>query len=383
MTSIQQSTLGLARISRLSIAVAVLAASLGARGDSAAAPALEPRVLGIEELFHLDQLPRLKSSIEVGCVSSWDRTGGNDDGFTGKYSFIRKEPDGLVIADLQGPGVIYRIHTPSPTDETIEFFFDGEAEPRISLKISELFDGHHAPFLAPLVGGGVGGRYSYVPLAYQKSCKVLVKTKTFHFYQINYARFPENCVLPSYTNPPSDDFMRGVEKAAALLRQTGADISSYLVPEGTHLETKTVNASLAPGNTVPLFESSNPGRILGLKVRPASALAGKDRAILIRMTWDGAPEPAVLCPAGDFFGASFGDPAVHSLLLGTSNDTDYAYFPMPYEHSARIELVSERTSGPAIEVQAQVTFAQLGKAADEGRFYAHWHRENPTREGIA
>ena len=58
-------------------------------------------------------------------VSSYDRTGGNDDGFSGKYSFIRKEGDALVIADLKGPGVIYRIWTPTPTDDYLEFYLDG------------------------------------------------------------------------------------------------------------------------------------------------------------------------------------------------------------------------------------------------------------------
>ena len=76
-------------------------------------------VLGIEELCRPDLLPVLRQSIEVGMVSSYDRTGGNDDGFSGKYSFIRKEDAGLVIADMKGPGMITRIHTPTPTDDTI------------------------------------------------------------------------------------------------------------------------------------------------------------------------------------------------------------------------------------------------------------------------
>ena len=38
--------------------------------------------LGMEELHRVDLLPRLKRSVFVGSVSSYDRTGGNDDGFT-------------------------------------------------------------------------------------------------------------------------------------------------------------------------------------------------------------------------------------------------------------------------------------------------------------
>lgn len=339
------------------------------------------QVLGIEELIRLDLLPKMKEPVKVGCVTSYDRTGGNDDGFTGKYSFIRKEPGGLVIADLKGPGIIYRIHMASPTNDFIEFYFDGESTPRIRRKIPELYDGTHSPFLAPLVGTGVGGHYSYIPLTFQRSCKVVIKAEVFQFIQINYAQYPDNLVIPTFQDPPSADFLRQVEEAGNVLRSAGSDISHYLVPAGSPLKTAATRQHLAPGQTVTLFKATNPGRIVGLKISPASAFAGKDRDVVIKMYWDGEREPAVACPVGDFFGYSFGDPAVRSLFLGTSEERNYIYFPMPYERSARIELVSEKASGPGLDVQAEVNYAPLGKGRDEGRFYARWRRENPTREG--
>jgi len=344
-------------------------------------PRARPLVPGIEELARLDLLPRFKESVKVGLVSSYDRTGGNDDGFSGKYSFIRKEPGGIVIADLEGPGVIYRIHTPTPTADVIEFYFDGEAAPRLSLKITELFDGTRAPFLSPLVGSGVGGYTSYVPLTYRRSCKILVKAETFQFYDLNFATYPADFVLPTYQDPPSADFLRHVENAARLFGRTGSDITDVLIPAGTAIRTKAVQASLPAGRKVPLFKTSGSGRILGLRLGPAAAFAGRDRDILIRMYWDGAKEPAVDCPVGDFFGYSFGEPAVRSLLLGTVEGTNYLYFPMPFAKSARIELVSERAGGPSVEVEAEIVWARLGKAANEGRFYARWRRENPCAEG--
>jgi hypothetical protein len=80
--------------------------------------ALGPPNPGIEELYRLDRLPAFKRSVKVASVSTYDRKGGNDDGFNGTYSFVRKEPGGLVIADLKGPGVIYRIWTPTPGAQT-------------------------------------------------------------------------------------------------------------------------------------------------------------------------------------------------------------------------------------------------------------------------
>jgi hypothetical protein len=63
-------------------------------------------VVGMDTLHRLDHLPTLRNSVRVGSVSSYDRTGGNDDGFSGTHSFIRKEDGGLVIAELTGPGII-------------------------------------------------------------------------------------------------------------------------------------------------------------------------------------------------------------------------------------------------------------------------------------
>src|SRR5215207_2857080 len=101
----------------------------------AARPAPPP---GVEELYRVDALPAFKRSVRIGSVSSYDRTGGNDDGFSGKYSFVARVPGGLVLADLKGPGVVYRIWTPTPNDRPLEFYFDGEASPRIAVPFVDL-----------------------------------------------------------------------------------------------------------------------------------------------------------------------------------------------------------------------------------------------------
>ena len=351
-------------------------------GMAAAGSAAGSAAIGIDELARLDLLPRFKRSVKIGMVSSYDRSGGNDDGFSGKYSFLRKEPVGLVIADLKGPGAVYRIHTPTPTDDIVEFYFDGEAEARLRLKVNQLFDGTRPPFLAPLAGSALGGSTSYVPLTYRTSCKIVIKAETFRFYDINYAEFPDGVEVETYTDPPSADFLARVERAGAILRRAGTDISDVVAPEGSadRRMTTRVRASLGAGATAVLYKTSKPGRILGIRLRPAAALAGTERDILMRAYWDGAAEPAVDAPVGDLFGASFGEPAARSLMVGTSEEGwDYIYFPMPFARGARIELVSEGKR--AVEVEAEVVTAPVGKGGDEGRFYAWWRREDPCTEG--
>lgn len=336
---------------------------------------------GIETLYRLDLLPKLKPFAGIGCFSSYDPTGGNDDGFSGEHSFIRKEGDEFVIAEMEGPGVITRFHMSQPTSGTIKFYFDGEESPRLKMTLDEMFGGNRAPFWPPLIGTEAGGRYSYVPLSFQKSCKIAIETNVVHFFQINYAKYPEDAVVTTYPDRLSQATAGYLNEVRELFRSAGSDISSRLVPEGTQIGKRTCRKTLAPGKSVTLFETDKPGRIVGLKLGPAATFAGHARDIVIHMYWDGASTPAVSCPVSDLFGYSFGEPAMRSLLLGTAGGTNYIYMPMPFEMSARIELVSERTSGPAFEVQAEVASVPLGKAADEGRFYAHWHRENPTRRG--
>ena len=339
-------------------------------------------VLDVEEFFRPDLLAVMRPSIEVGMISSYDRSGGNDDGFSGKYSFIRKEDGGLVIADLVGPGMITRIHTPTPTEDIIEFYFDGEASPRIRRKMSGLFDGTQAPFLSPLVGSGVGGNYSYVPLRYKQSLKVLVLAERVRFYQINYIRYPEDTDISTYENPPPDSFLSRIEKAGDMIARAGTDISRFLVPEETQLKVLSVQKSLVPGGTQTLFKTSRPGRIVGLRLGPASSFSGNGRDILLNVYWDNSEAPALSGPVGDLFGYSFGDPSIQSLFLGTTDDVNYIYFPMPFQQSARIDLVSERSTGPPIEFKAEIILAPQGKSENEGRFYAFWRRENPTAVGI-
>ncbi len=330
---------------------------------------------GSAQIYRLDLLPRFRESVRVASVSSYDRTGGNDDGFSGKYSFVRREAGGLVLAELEGPGAIYRIWTPTPTGDLFEFYFDGEAQPRIRVKFRELFTGAQPPFLSPLSGFGGGGFYSYVPITYSKSCKIIAKASKIQFYQINYATYPKGSGIESY-RPGAD--AAALLKAAELLRSAGRDISKWLVPPGGRPRTLQVRRAVAAGQSAALFDIKQPGRIVGLRLAPASAFAGKDRPALLKIYWDGDPEPAVMSPVGDFFGYAWGQPAARSLLVGTEGGENYAYLPMPFDKSARVELVSDR----ALDVRAELVFAPAPRAADEGKFYALWRRENPTTAGM-
>ena len=337
---------------------------------------------GIEELYRLDRLPMFKESIKVASVSSYDTTGGNNDGFDGTFSYIRKEVDGLVIADLEGPGVIYRIWTPTPTDDLMEFYFDGEKDPRIQVKFRELFLGNHPGFEAPLVGYGAGGFYSYVPIPYKKSCRILIRADHFQFYQINYASYQENMGIESYSINPNNEMRSHYNQAKKLFSLAGKDISKYVDPGEANIQKFEEEVTLNAGQAVKIFNINRPGRIVGIRLKPAEKLEGKERNIVLKAFWDDNPEPAIVCPAGDFFGYAWGEPAMRSLLIGTNEeDENYCYFPMPFGKSGRIELYAEANLSGPISISTEILFSPIGLRENEGKFYAVWRRENPTSKG--
>ena len=344
-------------------------------------PALDNYPVGLEELTRLDLLPRLKHASKVGMSSSYDREGGNDDGFNGTYSFLRKQDDGgLVLAELDGPGVLTRIWTPTPTDDPFEFYFDGEEEPRLVIPFRQLFTGERHPFLAPLSGFGAGGFFSYVPIPFEKSVRVVARAERIRFYQINHALYPEETALKTYSGYEGLDAKGLLESARAIFAKAGGDLSAEVAPPGADLRVERTTATLSPGRTAVVWESRRPGRIVGLRMWPPGLLAGPERAVTLKISYDGG-QPAVLAPAGDFFGASFGDPAAKSLLVGTANGVSYSYFPMPFDSSARIELIDESDSMPERQIEAQIVVADIPRAPDEARFHALWRRENPLTEG--
>lgn len=332
----------------------------------------------VEGLYRLDLLPVFRTST-TAAITSYDRTEGNDDGFSGKYSFVRKEGDTLVLADLKGPGCIMRIHTPTPTDEPLEFYFDGETKPRISLPYRELFSGNTQPFVKPMVDYAGGGYWSYIPIPYQKSCKVVLRAPRTQFYDLNYVTYPPGTQITTYSplSAKRGDWMR----AGSIKGGQDHDLADYNVPAETKSTKKTFDTVLAPGKTVTLFETKKPGRIASIRIGPSDSFAGKDRDILLRITWDNAATPAVLMPAGDFFGYGWGQPAMRSALVGTVNGVNYCNLPMPFDKAAKIELVSLRKGGNSVPIRGEVIVNNRRRWGGEGKFYATWRRENPTTEG--
>jgi D-arabinan exo alpha-(1,3)/(1,5)-arabinofuranosidase (non-reducing end) len=336
----------------------------------------------LEQLYRIDLLPKYLENGKIEQFSSYDRTGKNDDGFKGTYSYIRLEGENQIIAEMAGPGVINRIWTPTPSDDTIQFFFDGEETPGISLPFYDIFIKNEFPFLNPICGNEVGGYYCYLPITYKKSCKVVFKGKML-FYQLQYRTYPPSARIKTFNMKWSDSEKEALEKAVNMWKNYGHNFLDNLY-DNIKIE-KTI-LKISPGETQQFFERHKGGRILGIEVEGINNLAKENNNILLMAKWDEDQFWAINAPLKDLFGYFFGARSMSSLMDGTLGNVSYIYYPMPFQESAVLKLNyldDKEPSGDEKEFVIKVYYADEPKEKDEGKFYAFWNREINPPEGKA
>ena len=100
---------------------------------------------------------------------------------------------------------------------------------------------------------------------------------------------------------------------------------------------------LDPGQTKTLLAASGPGIITHIWITIASREEYHLKKLVLRAFWDDENTPSVEVPAGDFFGLMLGDYFVYQSALTSvaSIKALNAYFPMPFQKSARITMSNE------------------------------------------
>jgi hypothetical protein len=140
--------------------------------------------------------------------------------------------------------------------------------------------------------------------------------------------------------------------------------------------------SIEPGETRVLADIAGPGAITHIWMTQRAHY----RECLLKITYDDADFPSVLCPLGDFFGLGHAIVNSYQSLLfsaSTKHDNQFdsgcalnCYAPMPFGKRAKVELVNEST-----EVHNQYFYVdyETYDAAPEGLGYfcAEFRRENP------
>ena len=339
------------------------------------------------DLGHLAVLPA--PGEKCAQWSSYDRASQYDEK-TGKYvrwdangdgnGIIRREGKQVVMAEMKGPGCIWRIWSAAAKQGHVKIYLDGQETPVVELPFEKYFSGDTPPFNYPMLSYnlnllGCSGQNLYLPIPYQKSCKVLADEGWGAYYQFVYSTYPAGTKVPTFSAALAREHAAALKKVNDFFKdKLGTDPAGER--PGQKAECKKI--AVPAGQTAKVAELTGPRAITAIRVK----MRFKDREdqmaalrrLVLRITWDGQAKPAVWCPLGDFFGTAPGENLYKCLTTGMTKDSYYALWYMPFAHSAVVELVNDDTVQR--DVQLEIVHAPLGRPFEGlGHFHAKWHRD--------
>lgn len=368
---------------------------------------LAPTSRAGERLTYLDLVKRV-TDLEALAVlpvpgekcqqwSSYDRASKYDEA-TGKYvrwdangdggGIIRREGEYQVFAEMEGPGVIWRIWSAAADKGHVKIFLDGAAEPVVDLPFHKYFDGTEPPFQGKALCHVLArGWNCYVPIPFRKSCKIIAEKGWGNYYHFTYTTYPQGTEVPTFQRKLSAAETAALAQANEFLEtKLGEDPAGARAGQRTEAQTVAIGG----GETKTVVDLTGPRAVTALRVKLDLPAAPGDieplRELGLRITWDDDAQPAVWAPLGDFFGAAPGYNLYRSLPLGMTDDGCYALWYMPFGKKAHIELINN--GGEKRTVNFQVTHAPLTRPAEQlGHFHAKYHRdaflpEDPDRRKI-
>ncbi|MGL6194228.1 MAG: glycoside hydrolase family 172 protein [Thermoguttaceae bacterium] len=149
--------------------------------------------------------------------------------------------------------------------------------------------------------------------------------------------------------------------------------------------------NILPGQKLVLADIEGAGAIRHMWItfpEPRPDWLGQDgkadhSELVLRMYWDGAEEPAVEAPFGDFFAAGFGERApINSMpIMVEGGDAYNCFWIMPFKKSARIEVENqgEKMSG---SFYFQVDYVLEDSIPEDTPYFcAQYKQEFPTKSG--
>ncbi|MDR1556130.1 MAG: DUF2961 domain-containing protein [Tannerellaceae bacterium] len=279
-----------------------------------------------------------------------------------------------VLFDKRGPGVITRIRLASEDKRgVVRFYFDGASSAEISLPSYDF-----SQLGMPEAAGGLltaGGSVLYLPLPYDKSCKITFEEESGDppapkFYQINYRQYPEGTQVETFSLQKITRIKRKITEVNHLL----------LNPDSVWKTTHVIRgeAMLEEGNPIVIKLPKGEQAVYGLHVQVTPAeKEEKDypqlmRNIILQGIFDG--KRSVRAPVSDFSGGGMGGAYVESRWLSADGQGSLiSRWLMPYREKASIAFANEGRKN--VHIRYAVYVSPL--AWDERMLYFHasWKEE--------
>jgi hypothetical protein len=264
-------------------------------------------------------------------------------------SAITMDPQGHVLADMDGPGCVTRIWSANPNDAgRVRVYLDEAAEPVVEAPLTALLGGKWkttidgkevTPFPDPIACERSRGFNLYFPIAYQKHCKITVE-KSDIYYHVDYRTYPKGTELETFS-------LAALAAAGPKLHEVEKTLRNGLEPgAGGNLEVGNTE-EVAPGQKARLLRFDGPGMLTELAAILADVPdpAGTLRSLVLVGTFDGSSTPQIWCPLGDFFTSGPGFNPFRSLPSSIGNLKEResrlrfeAAWRMPFAKSAVFEV---------------------------------------------
>jgi hypothetical protein len=340
----------------------------------------------LDEMTDLDRLTRVEAiPYSTGQFSSYDRRSTDPAIATDENWFANadrgqhlrvEEKDGRqewVLMDISGPGAVVRFWSANPKEGgVVRFYLDHNEEPVIEMPLAAFLEGFTKPFIKPLCGERGMGWNCYVPIPYEKHCKITIDQGDI-YYLINYRSYEVGTEIESFT-------LADAEANIAQLRSVAAALAR---PEQISPATDSTAESFAitvEGGDSEDYSFSGPAAIRAIRCQvKADDLDAALRGCLLKIAFDDQA-PSVVAPLGDFFGTAPGINDYQSLVSGTlSDNTLYSRWVMPFKESATIELINFNRF--PVQLTGELFLSERTWTDDSLYFHAKWkgERDIPTR----
>lgn len=228
-------------------------------------------------------------------------------------------------------------------DQRLVIYVDDLTIPAVDLRIQDIVSGTApSPFVEPFAGFRSGGVAIYAPVAFKHTLRVYMRNPfsefDFFYYHVDIQDRAGDVQSFCPTLPAGSQAL--LNAAAPKLSALGTDPNDGY---GLVLDDAPVSLTGGGAETV-LYEDTGSGTIEALELAlPAASQADWDDVVL-RLTWDQAPTPAVEIPVRRLFGLELEAVPYQSLFLGHRvlgpDDILYLYLPMPYRTGARVAIVN-------------------------------------------
>ena len=312
---------------------------------------------------------RSRYNEKTGTYINWDANG--DGGKNG----LRKEKGEYVLGEMDGPGCIWRIWSATAKEGHVEIYLDGASEPTIDLPFESYFNGTVKPFTrSALVYTVASGENCYIPIPFQKSCKIVAEKGYGQYYHFTYSLFPKGTIVPTFSMNLTADEEKALDAANEFLSNCGPQ-SAKTYPDQ---QTETFELYLQPGQkeVLDLFGQQAITSVIVQPQLPDDIEQQRKilRELAIQAYWDDEETPSVWSPLGDFFGTGPGRNLYKSLPMGMTEQGFYSNWYMPFEKHAQLEIVNEGQQPRTVSVK--ITHApHTMPAGAYGKFHAKWHRD--------